>query len=103
MRRRIDNHKLKSEITNTRPQRGYMLITLMLLMALAAMALLAVLPDTVQQIRRDREEEMCHRGTQYMRAIQHFYKKVWTLSDAGRGTGKHQQHPISSASAIRIR
>jgi hypothetical protein len=52
-----------------------MLITLMLLMALAAIALLAVLPDAAQQIKRDQEEEMCHRGTQYMRAIQHFYKK----------------------------
>src|ERR1700691_2765112 len=56
-------------------QSGYMLIALMLLMALAAMALLAVLPDVAQQIKRDQEEEMCHRGTQYMRAIQHFYKK----------------------------
>ncbi len=52
-----------------------MLITLMLMVALAALALLAVLPDMAQQIRRDQEEEMCHRGTQYMRAIQHFYKK----------------------------
>jgi type II secretory pathway pseudopilin PulG len=52
-----------------------MLITLMLMMALAAMALWAVLPDTAQQIKRDQEEEMIHRGTAYMRAIQHFYKK----------------------------
>jgi len=52
-----------------------MLISLMLMIALAAIALLAVLPDTKQQIQRDREEEMCHRGTEYMRAIQHFYKK----------------------------
>ena len=52
-----------------------MLITLMLMVALASLALLAVLPDMKQQIRRDQEEEMCHRGTQYMRAIQHFYKK----------------------------
>jgi len=52
-----------------------MLITLMLLMALAAIALLAVLPDTAQQIKRDQEEEMCHRGTQYMRAIKKFYTK----------------------------
>ncbi len=53
-----------------------MLITLMLAMTLAAMAMLAILPEMGQQIRRDREEELCHRGTQYMRAIQHFYKKV---------------------------
>jgi type II secretory pathway pseudopilin PulG len=57
------------------PQRGYMLITLMLFVALAAMSLLAVLPAIDQQIRRDREEEMCHRGTAYMRAIQHYFKK----------------------------
>ncbi|MGC2248821.1 MAG: hypothetical protein WA609_19615 [Terriglobales bacterium] len=56
-------------------QSGYLLITLSLLMALAALALLAVLPDMAQQIKRDQEEEMCHRGTEYMRAIQHFYKK----------------------------
>jgi len=52
-----------------------MLITLMLMIALAAIALLAVLPDMKQQIQRNQEEEMCHRGTEYMRAIQHFYKK----------------------------
>src|SRR5208282_1224573 len=69
---------LKSQITNHKlqmPQRGYMLITLMLALALITIAMLAVLPDIGQQVRRDREEEMVHRGTAYMRAIQHFYKK----------------------------
>lgn len=66
---RFKNHK--SQI----PQRGYLMITLMLAMALMAIALLAVLPAIKQQIVRDREEELQHRGTAYMRAIQHFYKK----------------------------
>src|SRR5260370_8011375 len=66
---KITNHK--SQI----PQRGYMLITLMLALALITIGLLTVLPEIGQQIRRDREEEMRHRGTAYMRAIQHFYKK----------------------------
>ena len=44
-------------------------------MALITIALLAALPEIGQQITRDREEEMIHRGTAYMRAIQHFYKK----------------------------
>jgi type II secretory pathway pseudopilin PulG len=66
---RITNHK--SQI----PQRGYMLITLMLAVALITVGLLAVLPSIRQQIQRDREEELRHRGTAYMRAIQHFYKK----------------------------
>jgi type II secretory pathway pseudopilin PulG len=69
---------LKSQITNHKlqmPQRGYMMITLMLALALITIAMLAVLPGIKQQIMRDREEEMVHRGTEYMRAIQHFYKK----------------------------
>src|SRR5208337_4313686 len=65
----ITNHKLQIH------QRGYMMITLMLAFAMIAIALLAALPEIGQQIRRDREEEMRHRGTAYMRAIQHFYKK----------------------------
>jgi len=72
---KLRNCKIATFPNPPNPQSGYMLITLMLLMALAAMALLAVLPDMAQQIKRDREEEMCHRGTEYMRAIQHFYKK----------------------------
>jgi type II secretory pathway pseudopilin PulG len=66
---RITNRKLQI------PQRGYLLITLVLALALITIALLTVLPEIGLQIRRDREEEMRHRGTAYMRAIQHFYKK----------------------------
>jgi type II secretory pathway pseudopilin PulG len=55
--------------------RGYILLTLMLFFTLLAIAALAVLPDIAQQIKRDREEEMIHRGVQYTRAIQHYYKK----------------------------
>src|SRR5712692_12100035 len=65
----ITNRKLQNS------QRGYMMITLMLALALITIGLLTVLPEIGQQIRRDREEEMRHRGTAYMRAIQHFYKK----------------------------
>jgi type II secretory pathway pseudopilin PulG len=65
----ITNHK--SQI----PQRGYMMITLMLALAMIAIALLTVLPEIGQQIKRDREEEMRRRGTAYMRAIQHYYRK----------------------------
>jgi type II secretory pathway pseudopilin PulG len=68
----------KSQITNYQLQigsRGYMLITLMLAMAMMTLALLAVLPEVKQQILRDREEELQHRGTAYMRAIQRFNRK----------------------------
>jgi type II secretory pathway pseudopilin PulG len=69
---KLQNYKI-TKLQN--PQRGYMLITLMLALALITIGLLTVLPEIGQQIRRDREEEMRHRGTAYMRAIQHFYKK----------------------------
>jgi type II secretory pathway pseudopilin PulG len=65
-----------TELHNPRnSQSGYMLIVLMVMVAMATLAMLAVYPDMTQQIHRDQEEEMCHRGTEYMRAIQHFYKK----------------------------
>ncbi|MFZ0285888.1 MAG: hypothetical protein WAL32_11715 [Terriglobales bacterium] len=55
--------------------RGYILITLILFVALLAIALTALAPVLTQQIKRDREEELIHRGTQYSRAIQHYVKK----------------------------
>ena len=69
---KLQNYKI-TKLQNS--SRGYILITLMLFMTLIAMAALAVLPDMVQQIKRDREEEMVHRGTEYMRAIKKYYKK----------------------------
>src|SRR5208337_4371500 len=76
--RRRGLRSTKSQITNHKSQnrqRGYLMITLMLALAMIMIALLIVLPEMKQQIRRDREEELRHRGTEYMRAIQHFYKK----------------------------
>lgn len=39
------------------------------------LATMAAAPRMAQQIRRDREEELIHRGTQYVRAIRRYYKK----------------------------
>jgi type II secretory pathway pseudopilin PulG len=55
--------------------RGYILISLMLFLSLLAIAALAVLPDLAFQVRRDREEELIHRGVAYSRGIKRFYKK----------------------------
>lgn len=55
--------------------RGYILITLMLFFTVLAIAALAVLPEIVQQMKRDREEEMIHRGVQYTRAVRRYFKK----------------------------
>jgi type II secretory pathway pseudopilin PulG len=47
----------------------------MLALALVTLALLAVLPEIGQQIQRDREEELRHRGSAYMRAIKRFHDR----------------------------
>ncbi len=76
--RRRGLRSAKLQITSDKSQvrqRGYLMITLMLALAMIMIALVAVLPELKQQIRRDREAELQHRGTEYMRAIQHFYKK----------------------------
>ena len=71
-RAKLHNYKI-TKLQN--PQSGYILITLMLFVALLSIAALAILPQMKQQILRDREDEMRHRGTAYMRAIQRYYKK----------------------------
>jgi type II secretory pathway pseudopilin PulG len=56
-------------------QSGYILLTLLLVLALMAIAAAVVAPKLAFEIRRDREEEMIHRGVQYARAIRMFVKK----------------------------
>ncbi|MGA7909890.1 MAG: hypothetical protein WCA16_20965 [Candidatus Sulfotelmatobacter sp.] len=52
-----------------------MLLTLLLLAAVLAFTLTMILPDTIFELKRDREQELVHRGVQYTRAIQAYYKK----------------------------
>jgi type II secretory pathway pseudopilin PulG len=56
-------------------QRGYILLTLMLFVAMLSIAAVAVIPSITFQVKRDREEELIHRGVQYSRAIRKYYKK----------------------------
>jgi type II secretory pathway pseudopilin PulG len=58
-----------------RSERGYILITLILFVALLAIAATVMLPVIAFQVKRDREEELIHRGVQYSRAMKHFVKK----------------------------
>jgi type II secretory pathway pseudopilin PulG len=48
---------------------------ILFLLAALAIAITAAAPSMVVQIRRDREDELIHRGNQYVRAIRLFYKK----------------------------
>jgi len=56
-------------------ERGYILITLIFFVALLAIVMTVMAPVISQQVKRDREEELIHRGVQYSRAIKHFVKK----------------------------
>ncbi|MGH9512117.1 MAG: hypothetical protein ACRD2U_08260 [Terriglobales bacterium] len=54
---------------------GYILLALLLTVALLTIAAAAIAPSIAFQVKRDREEELIHRGVQYSRAVQHYYKK----------------------------
>jgi type II secretory pathway pseudopilin PulG len=54
---------------------GYVLLTLLLMVTLLILAIGVIVPSISFEIRRDREEEMIHRGVQYSRAIRTYYKK----------------------------
>jgi type II secretory pathway pseudopilin PulG len=58
-----------------RRERGYMLLILMFFVMMLTFAMMATLPRVAQQVKREREEEMIHRGTEYARAVKKFYKK----------------------------
>ena len=62
--------------SRSHPEQGYILLTLMFLATLIILSLAALAPQLTQQMKRDQEEELIHRGVQYSRAIQHFYKKT---------------------------
>jgi len=56
-------------------EQGYVLLVLILFVALLAIAVTVTLPSIGLELKRDREEELIHRGVQYTRAIQHYVKK----------------------------
>src|ERR1700704_5572736 len=58
-----------------RGERGYVLLTLIFFVAVLAITLATILPSVVQEAKRDREDEMVHRGAQYERAIRLYFKK----------------------------
>src|SRR5208283_2573250 len=54
---------------------GAMLLAVLFMMAMMVLVAMAVAPAMVMQIKRDREEEMIHRGTEYARAVRKYYRK----------------------------
>src|SRR5258705_12916819 len=57
-------------------ERGYILLMLMLFVTLLAIAAAVVAPSIAFRVRRDREEELVHRGVQDSRAIRRYVKKT---------------------------
>jgi type II secretory pathway pseudopilin PulG len=55
-------------------QRGYVLLAVMLIAALILIALAIAAPRIGQQIKREKEEELIHRGQEYSNAIKKFYR-----------------------------
>jgi type II secretory pathway pseudopilin PulG len=66
---------MTKSLPSRRGERGYVLLTLMLFVALLAIASLAWIQKVDFEIKRDREEELIHRGVQYSRALRHYVKK----------------------------
>src|SRR4051812_2485915 len=54
---------------------GYILIFVIFTVTLIVIGLAAGIPAIRGQIKRDHEEELVHRGNQYVRAIQLYYRK----------------------------
>ena len=56
-------------------EEGYVLLGAIILLALFVIAMAVAAPRVAKQIQRDREVETMHRGKQYIRAIQLYYRK----------------------------
>jgi type II secretory pathway pseudopilin PulG len=66
---------MRPNFTIRRCERGYILLTLVLFVALLTIAAVAIAPTITFQVKRDREEELIHRGVQYSRAVRRYVKK----------------------------
>src|SRR6185369_13206846 len=58
-----------------RDEQGFMLLGVIVLIFLVMLALSVAAPKVAHELRRDREVEAIHRGNEYVRAIQLYYKK----------------------------
>jgi type II secretory pathway pseudopilin PulG len=69
---------MKKVSSKSNHERGYILLAVMLLMTLMLIAMTIEAPRIAQQIKREKEEELIHRGDQYRVAIKKFYRKNGT-------------------------
>jgi type II secretory pathway pseudopilin PulG len=62
-----------------RAQQGYILLILTFAVALLLVAIAVAVPTVTAELRREREEELMHRGSEYARAIRRFHHKFGTF------------------------
>jgi type II secretory pathway pseudopilin PulG len=67
--------KLHRQIRHRHSEQGYILLTLLLVVTMMTIAAAVIVSDLKFEMKRDREEEMIHRGVQYSRAVRAYYKK----------------------------
>ncbi len=82
---------------NSSRQKGYMLLAVMLLVTMMLLALSVALPRVTQQIKREKEDELVHRGKEYAMAIKRYYH-----SPASRGTYPTSLEQLESANHMRF-
>jgi type II secretory pathway pseudopilin PulG len=71
-----DTNRSRAYRSKGRREQGYVLLTLLLLISLLVIGAAVAAPTLAFQIRRDREEELVHRGVQYTRAIRAYAKRT---------------------------
>jgi type II secretory pathway pseudopilin PulG len=68
-----DSHGVRNGVPPS--EEGYMLLTAVFLLVLLVVSLSIALPSVIKSIQRDRDVETWHRGMQYRRAVQVYYRK----------------------------
>jgi type II secretory pathway pseudopilin PulG len=69
---------MKSNRSKNRNQKGYLLLSVMLLIAIMLLMLSIEAPRMAQQIKRDKETELIHRGKEYAKAVRKYVRKTGT-------------------------
>lgn len=59
-------------------EEGFILVSVMFLLAILIISMTVAMPKIIADIQRDREMETFHRGMQYRRAVQLYYRKFNT-------------------------
>ncbi|HST78855.1 MAG TPA: hypothetical protein VLN58_10240 [Verrucomicrobiae bacterium] len=62
--------------SRTRNQKGYLLLSVMLLVTIMLLMLSIEAPRMAQQIKREKENELIHRGKEYAKAVRKFVRKT---------------------------